>query len=163
MINRTKLESAIYTAIVVVCALVFFFCLMALGGCKAPESMIKDRTFDITPKPIQDTLYNSKLDTNLANDSSAIMDTSGSWTAYKITPSGDTTGKAKVYPKAKKIELSYKPEAQKITVHDTIPVYRPKPEIKEVVKPFPLLSKIGLVALGFIAGIVAYIFIKQKH
>lgn len=145
--DRVKFESRVHLLFFVLGLLGFLFCtLLFTGCCGTPRYIAQDRLIPVIPDPIHDTLYftNNKVDTII------IKDTSGAWIAYKVSPAGDTTGKAKVYPKAKVVILDYKPEMQKVMVHDTIPI--PKPEIKEVEKPYPSISKVGWISLGLVIG-----------
>ena len=144
MINRTNLENVIYTAIVLVCGLFFLFCLMALGGCcKTPETIIKERTITVTPPAIHDTVMAVEFDTVVIGNKLALH---------------DTVATIKYYPVRKYFEYKIKPDTVRLSYQDTL--YQTKIIEKKI--ETPLLSKIGLIALGAIAGVVAYIFIKQN-
>lgn len=147
--DRLKTENVIYTSMVFLCILFAMFCAIALTGCcgTTPQYLIKDRVITVKTPEIHDTLFATIKDTLKAD--------SAYWDAYKITDTGDTTLKARIYPKQYKAVLDVKPKFQNVAVKDSIPI--PKPEIKEIEKTYPLISKIGWIALGACIGVLIMI------
>jgi hypothetical protein len=134
--------------------ILMIFLSVCFWGCgSTPQNLVRDRAVTVTTPGIHDTLY-GKVDTN--TNILGLADTNNiielPWTAYRITDKGDTSAKATVYPKLRKIALDTKPLAQIITIRDTVPV--PKPAIKEIIKPYPILSKIGLIGIGAGTGVM---------
>jgi len=148
------------TAKIAILFTIMIFLSVCIFGCGAtPQALIKDRALTVTTPGIHDTLY-GHVDTNRTDilyraDTNNITNVNPNelpWTAYSITSKGDTSAKATVFPKLRKIALDTKPLTHTIVVRDTVPV--PKPVIKEIIKPYPILSKIGLIGIGAGTGVM---------
>lgn len=121
--------------------LFYIFVILLLSACSATKEVTEIKQRVIKPEIIRDTIkVKEKADTVIIG--------------HEIIKN-DTIRLVKYFPKKEKFFIKVKPDS--IVLYDTIKTTQ---VIKEVVET-PILSKIGLVAIGFILTI-ALIIIKNK-
>lgn len=119
-----------------------YILLIALFGCTATKEITEIKPRVIKPEIIRDTIrVKEKADTVIIG--------------HEIIKN-DTIKLVKYFPKKEKFYIKVKPDS--IVLYDTIKTTQ---VIKEVVET-PFLSKVGLVAIGFLITVALIIIIKNK-
>lgn len=144
MQSKEKKDIALFVLMAIIdIVIVIMVSIMLLGCCGEPQTIIKEKIVTITPDPIHDTVGTVDLDTVIVG--------------IKVIEH-DTVAVIKYFPKYKYIDYLVKPDTIKLLVKDTI---KQTNIIKENIET-PLLSKLGLVCLGLIIGIVGFIFLRKS-
>lgn len=143
-------------------------CVLFFQACSAPETVIKQRTIEITIPAIKDSLpatYESISVTEAAVLDSIFLTLpdSAAFVGEKEIPIRNNKGKikgslkvgVKYFPKEKEFKLDLPEQKVDTSVTDTT-----KNSIKEKVK---LSEKLGYVFIGLVIAAAIYLYIKNKR